>query len=285
MKKILVLGGTGLLGEPVVRALNADGFEVRLLARDPEKAVNLFGDTVEIISGDATDLDSMKRAMNSCDAAHISIGGEIDQLSAENAAVLAQALCIKRITYVSGSTVFDENGWFPMVKQKLMAEQAIRESNVPFTIFCPTWPMEQLPRFYQKGKVMIIGRQPTPIHWFARNDFGRMVANALTQEETIGKRLFIHGPEAITFKEALERYCRVFHPEIKKVSVLPIWAAKIMATVMRSDRFIFFTEIMTYFDKVGEMGDAAETNSILGPAKTTLDTWIEQRKNDQEIKG
>lgn len=38
MDRILILGGTGLLGEPVARRLQADGFAVRLLARDPDKA-------------------------------------------------------------------------------------------------------------------------------------------------------------------------------------------------------------------------------------------------------
>jgi uncharacterized protein YbjT (DUF2867 family) len=37
-KRILVLGGTGMLGGPVVRRLLADGFDVRVLARDPAKA-------------------------------------------------------------------------------------------------------------------------------------------------------------------------------------------------------------------------------------------------------
>jgi uncharacterized protein YbjT (DUF2867 family) len=278
MKKILVLGGTGLLGEPVVHALKADGFDVRLLARNPEKVRTLFDDSIDVVPGDVTDMDTLKAAMNTCDAVHISVGGVIDQLSAENVAVLAMALGIKRITYVSGSTVFEQNGWFPMVNQKLMAEKAIRESGVPFTIFCPTWPMEQLPRFVQKGRVLIIGKQPTPLHWFARDDFGRMVANAFKAEETIGKRLFIHGPEAIKMKEAMERFCRAFHPEIELIKVLPVWVAKVMATIMRNDMLKFFSEIMAYFDKVGELGDGAEANRLLGAATTTLDTWIEQRK-------
>jgi uncharacterized protein YbjT (DUF2867 family) len=278
MKKILVLGGTGLLGEPVVHALKADGFDVRLLARNSEKVRTLFDDSIDIVTGDVMDMDSLKAAMNTCDAVHISVGGEIDQLCAENVSVLALALGIKRITYVSGSTVFEENGWFPMVNQKLMAEKAIRESGVPFTIFCPTWPMEQLPRFVQKGRVMIIGKQPTPLHWFARDDFGRMAANAFKTEETIGKRLFIHGPEAIIMKDAIERYCRAFHPEIASVKVIPVWAAKVMATIMHNDMLKFFAEIMAYFDKVGERGDATEANRLLGAATKTLDTWINQRK-------
>lgn len=52
MNKILILGGTGLLGAPVARRLQADGFEVRLLARDREKARAMFDESFEIVAGD-----------------------------------------------------------------------------------------------------------------------------------------------------------------------------------------------------------------------------------------
>jgi nucleoside-diphosphate-sugar epimerase len=40
---ILVVGGTGMLGEQVARQLHRDGFEVRVLARDVERARTLLG--------------------------------------------------------------------------------------------------------------------------------------------------------------------------------------------------------------------------------------------------
>jgi nucleoside-diphosphate-sugar epimerase len=52
-RRILVLGGTGLLGAPVARRLRADGFAVRVLSRDPEKARRMFGPSIEVVAGDA----------------------------------------------------------------------------------------------------------------------------------------------------------------------------------------------------------------------------------------
>ncbi|MGD8819089.1 MAG: NAD(P)H-binding protein, partial [Anaerolineae bacterium] len=144
MKRILVLGGTGMLGGPVARRLRADGFEVRLLARDPEKARTMFGDSFEIVAGDVTDVSSLERGLAGCEGVHISVGGVVDKLSAENVVALAPGLGLKRITYVSGATASEENRWFPMTAQKLDAEKAISGCGVPYTIFCPTWPMEQL---------------------------------------------------------------------------------------------------------------------------------------------
>jgi uncharacterized protein YbjT (DUF2867 family) len=284
MNTILVLGGTGLLGAPVARRLQADRFCVRLLARNPAKAGEMFGSAgqdpagFEIMPGDITDLASLERAMEGCSGVHVSVGGPVDQISAENVAALAPRLGLARITYVSGSTVSEENRWFPMTAQKLEAEKAIRACGVPYTIFCPTWPMEQLPRFARGGQPLLIGNQPTTYHWFAADDLARMVSAAYQTEAAGNKRLFVHGPEAIIMLEALERYCRAFHPEVESVPVMPIEAARATAESTGNQMLGFFASLMAYFEKVGELGEPTEANQLLGAPATTLDEWIAQRK-------
>jgi NADP-dependent 3-hydroxy acid dehydrogenase YdfG len=44
-KVILVVGATSMLGEPVARQLDADGYKVCILTRSPEKAKTKFGDS------------------------------------------------------------------------------------------------------------------------------------------------------------------------------------------------------------------------------------------------
>lgn len=56
-KRILLIGATGLLGEPVAYHLRRSGFIVRLLVRDIAKAAQLFGDDFEIVQGDFLDAD------------------------------------------------------------------------------------------------------------------------------------------------------------------------------------------------------------------------------------
>jgi uncharacterized protein YbjT (DUF2867 family) len=279
MNKVLVLGGTGMLGGPVARRLRADGIEVRLLARDPEKAEAMFDDSFEIIAGDVTDLQSLERAMEGCAGVHISVGGPVDQVSAENVAALARKLNIERLTYVSGSTVSEENSWFPMTQQKVIAEKAVRESSVPYTIFCPTWPMEQLPRFVQGGRATVVGVNLTAWHWFAADDMGHMVSRAYQSEDAANKRLFVHGPEAVEMPAAVERYCRALHPEIETVSTMPIDTARAVAESTDNQMLGFFAELMAYFKAVGEPGDPTEANELLGAPTTTLDAWIEARKD------
>ncbi|MFN2224294.1 MAG: SDR family oxidoreductase [Candidatus Promineifilaceae bacterium] len=279
MEKILVLGGTGMLGEPVVRHMLANGMQVRLLARDPEKARAMFGETLEIVPGDATDPVAVEEALSGCDGVHISVGGPAERIAAENAATLASKHKLQRLTYISGATAFEQNRWFPMTEQKLEAEKAIRESGVPFTLFCPTWPMEQLPRFARGGQPLLVGDQPPPFHWFAADDFGRMVAAAYQNPDSAGKKLFVHGPEAMPMNEALSRYCRVFHPEVESVPLMPIEAARATAKSSGNQMLGFFAELMAYFEQVGEMGDPGEANQLLGAPATTLEDWLAEMKS------
>ncbi|RPJ15862.1 MAG: hypothetical protein EHM33_34470 [Chloroflexi bacterium] len=58
-----------------------------------------------------------------------------------------------------------------------------------------------------------------------------MVSTAYLSEEGANKRFRVLGPEAIQMHEALRRYCAVFHPEIKKVTTMPFWLVRLMATL------------------------------------------------------
>jgi len=276
--RILVIGGTGMLGDSVTQHLREAGFQVRIMVRNLEKAQARFGEVFELFAGDVINLADLERALGGCYGVHISVGGPVDQISAENVAALAPKLGLEQVTYVSGSTVREENGWFPMTAQKLAAESAVSQCGVPYTIFRPTWPMEQLPRFVRDGRATLVGDIETPWHWFAAADFGRMVANAFQTEAAVGKRLYVHGPEPITMKAALERYCEVLHPEIESVMVMPIEFARSTAEATGNEMLKFYTELMAYFEKVGEPGDPTEANELLGAPSTTLDAWIEQQK-------
>lgn len=278
-KRILILGGTGLFGKPTAYQLREDGFQVRILARNVEKAQRIFADGYEIVSGDVTDLDSLEQAMTGCYGVHISIGGAVDQLSAENVVALAPKVGVELISYISGATVAEKNRWFPMVAQKLEAEKVISTSGVAYTIFCPTWPMEQLVRFAQNGKPSLIGKQPLPVHFFAAQDLARMVSKSYQLNEASHKRFYVYGPEAMTLKTALERYYSVFHPEVSKIGVMPVWLLKALGMLTRNEMLKFASDLMGYFDKTPEVGDPTEANQILGAPAITLDAWMNSLKS------
>jgi uncharacterized protein YbjT (DUF2867 family) len=215
--------------------------------------------------------------MEGCSAVHISIGGIVDLESAQNVASLARDVGVERVGYVSGTTVSEANSWYPMVAAKLAAERAVKECGVPWTIFRPTWPMEQLPNFVRLGRPMVIGRLSTPYHFFASNDMGRMVSAAFQSQGAEERTLYVHGPEGVVVKDAVERYARALDPEVAEPSVMPVWKAKLIGLVTGNRRLRAAADLMAYFEKVDEPGDPAEANELLGAPTTTLNEWITEQ--------
>jgi dihydroflavonol-4-reductase len=66
--KVFVTGGTGFIGGTVVRQLRERGDDVVCLVRSPEKAATLTALGAEVVSGDLSDGEAMRRGMDGCDA-------------------------------------------------------------------------------------------------------------------------------------------------------------------------------------------------------------------------
>ncbi len=166
-KTILIIGGTGMLGKPVAKQLKADGFNVRLLARNPEKAQKLLGEGYEIVKGDVDSPATLKEAMNSVDGVHISLKGgpteadfdRMDYLATRDIANVAKELGVGRVTILSAYAVSEEKADTPESKSKVKGEAALKSSGVPYTIFRASWFMETLPLFVQGKSISLIGNQ------------------------------------------------------------------------------------------------------------------------------
>ena len=73
--KILIVGATGMLGEPVARQLQADGHTVRLLSRNVAKAQTKFGEWFEVVYGDVAQPETIRKALAGCDGVHMNLAG------------------------------------------------------------------------------------------------------------------------------------------------------------------------------------------------------------------
>jgi uncharacterized protein YbjT (DUF2867 family) len=277
MSNLLVIGGTGLLGEPVARRLAARGHHVRVLVRHPERATPDLASRCELIRGDVENRATLAWAMEDCAGVHLSLDGggdwDLERRGAQAVAALAPRAGVARISLISGAGTCPENARFPMARAKLAAEEAVRSSGVPFTIFRCTMFMETLRRFVRDGRAMIVGRQPHRWHWVAANDFAGMVARAFELPEAGGKVLYVRGPEALTLEEALETYRRLCVPEATLMRV-PFWLVRILAAMPggRELRRVGLP-LMRYFSEAPERGDPAEADALLGSPATTLEAW------------
>jgi uncharacterized protein YbjT (DUF2867 family) len=283
-RRILILGGTGLLGRHAANNLQQEGFSVRILARNLQKAQGMYDDSFEIVQGNANNSDDVRKALEGCYGAHISLSEIGDLAGTRNVVEAAKETGLAHITYVSGATVHEAHGWFPLVADKLQAEAAVLGAGVPYTIFCPTWFFEMTFNFIERA--VIFGKHSRPYHWLAADDFGRMVAVAYQKEVAYNKRFCIMGPEALLMEDVLKRICARLYPHVTSFRHVPLWMAKLIARATGNSRMLAGSQLMGYFAKIGveAVGDPTEANAILGAPSTTLDQWLTmQEANREEI--
>jgi uncharacterized protein YbjT (DUF2867 family) len=280
--KILVIGATGMLGEPVAHQLKSHGFDVRVLTRSPEKARARFGLQFEIAAGDVEDPAALAQALTGCQGVHINLHGlsdpDLERRGAEQVSRLAAKTGIERITYISGASVCEENCWYPGTKARFEAEKVLQASGVPYTIFRCHYFMETLHNFAKDGLLVHIGKHPHPYHWVASADFARMVAKAYATPEAANKILYVCGSQALTMRQAVETFDRIVYPE-RRVVNLPIWMARWIAYAGKraelQDALPFFEYCARV--KIILSGSPEEANRLLGAPETTVEAWSRQQ--------
>lgn len=279
--RILVIGATGLLGRPVVERLTKGGHTVRILTRSAGKAHSMFGDAVEFAEGSATKIDDVRTAMAGCDAVHINLSPATEYTATSHVIEVGEGR-LQRLGYVSATTLSEENRWFDRVDVKMRCEELVRDSGLPYAIFCPTWVMETLQNFIRGSKwaIVVDGKNPPPLHFFAAADFGRMVAASYEDDRALGKRLYIYGPEGITMSDAMERFAAACYPGAR-VIYLRLWQARLLAKVIRNAELAEVTELIAYLDTAGEHGEPALANELYGAPAITLDDWFEMPRDER----
>jgi len=78
IKKVAVLGGGGRTGNYLVNQLLKEGFSVKLLLRHQEN-FPIQNNQIEIIKGDALDLESIKSLLKDCQVVLSTIGQRKDE--------------------------------------------------------------------------------------------------------------------------------------------------------------------------------------------------------------
>ncbi|KAK8445890.1 hypothetical protein SEVIR_9G404000v4 [Setaria viridis] len=159
-KLVLVVGGTGGVGQLVVASLLSRNIKSRLLLRNPEKAESLFGkqdeSVLQVYKGDTRNPNDLDPQMFEGVTHVICCTGTTafpskrwdgdntpERVDWDGIRNLVSALprTIKRLIFVSsiGVTKYNEMPWsimnlFGVLKYKKMAEDFVRSSGIPFTI-------------------------------------------------------------------------------------------------------------------------------------------------------
>jgi uncharacterized protein YbjT (DUF2867 family) len=278
-QKILVIGAAGFVGAPITKQLLADGFSVRALVRNADKARKMLGNQVEFIVGDFSDKAILEKALDGVDGVNLSVPWQSEaQVAREVTDILAkQGRKHVRVSYISGTTALPENRWYPMIDEKLKAEEVLKQSGVAYTIFRPSWFMDALALFVRDGRATVFGKQKQPYYFLSLADFARAVSKAYQTEAAANQTFVVNGPEPILMMDALQQYCDTVHPGIKAAS-MPTWFGSLLAAMMKSETMKDFVKMMAYFEKSPKVSAPNGAEKIVGASTTTLQEWLKTVK-------
>src|SRR3954452_10919689 len=143
---LLLTGATGLVGSALLRRLVAEGTPVRCLVRDPRR-LGAERVRVQIALGDLADPPSFRNALRGVDeVVHLAATirdqprGSIEELNGIATWRLVQAAehaGVQRFVFFSALNASSHNR--PrFLRAKALAEEAVRESGLHYTIFAPS---------------------------------------------------------------------------------------------------------------------------------------------------
>jgi NADH dehydrogenase len=219
---ILVTGGTGFIGQALVRQLAEAGHPVRVLIRASPRSPNLpRGVPVEVTVSALNDARGLRAAMVGVDTVYHLAGGEwrgayaslmeIDIRGTQYVVEAAVDAGVRRIFYVSHLGA-DRASAYPVFKAKAIAEEYIRRSGIDYTIL-RTAILFGVNDGFTTGLAQILLVQPIiflvpgdgqnllqPL-WV--EDLATCLSWALDDERTRDQTFEVGGPEYMSFNQLI----------------------------------------------------------------------------------
>jgi uncharacterized protein YbjT (DUF2867 family) len=227
---VLIIGATGMLGRPVARRLISEGFRVRAMVRDVDRARQLLPPDCELVKGDLRDAESLDAAMRGVNSVHINLSPPMrsrppewdPELHGTQAIIdAARSSGVKRLVRISAMGVDEASSEWWVADHKARADRALMDSGIAYTIVRPTWLMESLATMTLGRRVMWFNL-PGSLRWLAGDDLARQVAAALGSDESANRIYHPQGPELLTLRDAAARFAAACGIKTLRVPMWPI---------------------------------------------------------------
>jgi uncharacterized protein YbjT (DUF2867 family) len=222
---VLVVGGTGFVGGHVVHAFRAEDLAVRVLARRPEKQERLRAWGCELVQGDMTDADSLRRAAEGAETVvHLvalppfakpdAIRRVMEQGTRDLVAA-AKDVGVKRFVLMSAlGTSERSKDLAAYYHAKWEEEHEVAGSGIDHTIFRPSFIFGRdggmLPGLLSLTRYSpvtpAVGTKKLQPIWV--EDVAAYFTKALATPAAANKTFELGGPDVVTFAELNERIRR-----------------------------------------------------------------------------
>ncbi len=213
MKTVLVAGSTGYLGQFVVRALKAKGYQVKALGRSEQKLDAIREIADELVLGSVTEPESLAGI---CDGVHVvfsSVGitrqkdgltyRDVDYQGNKNLLVEAESAGIEKFVYVHVLNA-DRMPNVALIQAKQAFVDDLQQTEIEHMIVCPTGffsDMEEFLGMARSGRVYLFGDGSNRINPIHGADLADVCVDAIAGSSN---RIEVGGPEVFTYREIAE---------------------------------------------------------------------------------
>ena len=221
--KIFVTGGTGFVGNVLVRLLAATGHQIVALVRPGSEENLLKSPRVKMHLGDVTDHNDLADGVHNCDAIIHLIGiireypdqgvtfSKLHVDATRNLIQAANSQNVKRFLHMSANGA-EEDGRTEYQRSKWQAEQLLCRSELDWTIFRPSLIFGPESDFIQTlaGQVKKLPLVPVPgdgkyrMQPVAVEQVAETYLKALSIPETIHQTYHLAGSKSYDFNEVLD---------------------------------------------------------------------------------
>ncbi|QMW04622.1 SDR family oxidoreductase [Spirosoma foliorum] len=240
MKKILVIGASGFVGRYLTRQLLADGYQVRCLARNPDKVKDLAESGCEVVQGDITDKASVQQALESIDAVYVSIHTlapqhsstaeqgfmDIEMNGLQNIVEGCQRHQVRRLIYVTslGISAHSKDAW---TRGRWKAQQYLLNSDLDVTIIQPGMIVgiggqgfNMVLANAQKNLAFVIGSGQNKHRSIAIDDLVYNLIGVLNEPKAFGQCYEVGNDDVLTSDQLIDTAAEVIgHSHPRKIHI------------------------------------------------------------------
>lgn len=286
---IAVTGAGGKTGLAVVKALAQRGEQVRALVhRKSHRArIEAVGAT-EIITGNMAERATLDQLLRGVRAVyHICPNMHPDEVAIGTMLLAsAQAADVQHVVY--HSVLHPQTIAMPHHWHKLLVEERIFASGLPFTILQPTAYMQNLLGYWQAirrtGRYTVPYPVSTQISLVDVQDVAEVAARVLTEPGHMGATYELVGTLPLSQDEVAE--CLSTHmgqPVTAAEMTLDTWDRQARTQGLSAYARQTLRQMFTYYAAYGLVGNSQVLRWLLGRSPTTLDTFVREAVAGEQI--
>lgn len=284
ISKILVYGATGAQARPVARHLLESGRHVRVLTRNPEKAEDLRDLGAEIVIGDFTDRDSLRRASNGVDGVFLLVPFFDPQAQhGYNAIDAAREAGARLVVWNATGTIPPVRTGNPGLDVRFDILEHLRASGLPHIALQPTAYMENFlgpwtaPEAAAKNSFAYPISSDARVQFISHDDAARFAVAAFERPELADAAYEICGPERLGGEAIAERLTRALRRPISFRPMPPSEFGAILDSAYGpgagADAMAFYEAALADPSLITTNIDVAPVLAALPIEPTSLETW------------